>query len=73
MKNLKSVVAVLMVAATVIGTAATRKTTTKKNNNNSISPSIGMTNPASSYCVEQGGESIICLLYNLTLPTIRLV
>ena len=28
MKNLKSVVAVLMVAATVIGTAATRKTTT---------------------------------------------
>ena len=59
MKNLKSVVAVLMVAATVIGTAATRKTTTKKNNNNSISPSIGMTNPASSYCVEQGGESII--------------
>ena len=59
MKNLKSVVAVLMVAATVIGTAATRKTTTKKNNNNSKSPSIGMTNPASSYCVEQGGESII--------------
>ena len=58
MKNLKSV-AVLMVAATVIGTAATRKTTTKKNNNNSKSPSIGMTNPASSYCVEQGGESII--------------
>ena len=59
MKNLKSVVAVLMVVATVIGTAATRKTTTKKNNNNSKSPSIGMTNPASSYCVEQGGESII--------------
>ena len=59
MKNLKSVLAVLMVAATVIGTAATRKTTTKKNNNNSKSPSIGMTNPASSYCVEQGGESII--------------
>lgn len=59
MKNLKSVVAVLMVATTVIGTAATRKTTTKKNNNNSKSTSIGMTNPASSYCVEQGGESII--------------
>ena len=58
MKNLKSVVVVLMVAATVVGTTATRKTTTKKNNNNSKSPSIGMTNPASSYCIEQGGVSL---------------
>ena len=58
MKNLKSVLAVLMVAATVIGTAATRKTTTKKNNNNSKSPSIGMANPASVFCEKHGGKSI---------------
>ena len=62
MKNLKSVISMFLIITSVAGFAATKKTakrnTTKKNTTNKPA-AIGMTNPASTYCVQKGGESII--------------
>ena len=61
MKNLKMAVSVFLIAVSIIGMAASkksvRKDTTKKDTTKS--PVVGMANPASTYCVQKGGESII--------------
>lgn len=60
MKNLKTLVSIAMITASVTGIAATKNTVkrnTKKNNDKT--PVIGMANPASVYCTQNGGKSII--------------
>ena len=61
MKNLKVAVSVFMIVASIVGMAAAkkavRKDTAKKGTTKS--PVVGMANPASTYCVQKGGESII--------------
>lgn len=57
MKKLKVLVSIAMIASCMTGMAATKRTTTKKvTAKKSV---IGMANPASEFCVKNGGESTI--------------
>ena len=59
MKNLKTLVSIAMIAASVTGIAATKnivKRNMKKNNDKT--PVIEMANPASIFCEKHGGKSI---------------
>ena len=52
MRNFKIMISIFMLAVSFASMCAAKKEEEK-------SPMIGMSNPASVYCVEQGGESIL--------------
>ena len=67
MKNLKIVVSVFMIVASIVGMAAAKKSVRKNSTKQGTtkSPVIGMANPASTYCVQKGGESIKVRMENM--------
>ena len=71
MKNFKIMISIFMLAVSFASMSAAKKSTVRKTSGKKItvkkvlkkeeekSSVIGMPNPASVYCVEQGGESIL--------------
>lgn len=67
MRNFKIMISIFMLAVSFASMSAAKKSTVRKASGKKTavkkeeekSPMIGMSNPASVYCVEQGGESIL--------------
>ena len=71
MRNFKIMISIFMLAVSFASMSAAKKSTVRKTSGKKTtvkkvikkeeekSPMIGMSNPASVYCVEQGGESIL--------------
>ena len=71
MKNFKVMISVFMLTVSLVSISAAKKSAVRKASGKKTavkkvvkkeeekSPVIGMPNPASVYCVEQGGESIL--------------
>ena len=71
MKNFKVIISIFMLAVSFASISAAKKSAVRKASGKKTavkkvvkkeeekSPVIGMSNPASVYCVEQGGESIL--------------
>ena len=71
MRNFKIMISIFMLAVSFASMSAAKKSTVRKTSGKKTtvkkvvkkeeekSPMIGMSNPVSVYCVEQGGESIL--------------
>lgn len=67
MRNFKIMISIFMLAVSFASISAAKKSAVRKASGKKTavkkeeekSPVIGMSNPASVYCVEQGGESIL--------------
>ena len=67
MRNFKIMISIFMLAVSFTSISAAKKSAVRKASGKKTavkkeeekSPMIGMSNPASVYCVEQGGESIL--------------
>ncbi len=67
MRNFKIMISIFMLAVSFASMSAAKKSAVRKASGKKTavkkeeekSPMIGMSNPASVYCVEQGGESIL--------------
>ena len=59
MKNLKVIVTGLVIAMSISGMSASLSSIFRKKKNKSTSTTAGAPTQASSYCVSQGGESIL--------------